>query len=54
MLFPDTVKLQRGFHIDVDEKRLAKKHRDRPKEFEDYKIEWNVEGCMEPEVFKFV
>ena len=39
---------------DVDEKRLAKKHRDRPKEFEDYKIEWNVEGCMEPEVFKFV
>ena len=49
-----SAKLQRGFHIDVDEKRLAKKHRDRPKEFEDYKIEWNVEGCMEPEVFKFV
>ena len=49
-----SAKLQRGFHIDVDEKRLTEKHRDRPKEFEDYKIEWNVEGCMEPEVFKFV
>ncbi len=34
--------LQRGFQM---------KETDRPKRFEDYDITWNVEGCVEPEVF---
>lgn len=36
-------KIQRGFTI--------KERTSHPKEFEDYDISWNVEGCKEPEVF---
>lgn len=27
---------------------------DRPEKFEDYNITWNLDGCVEPEVFEFV
>ena len=38
-------RIQRAFHIDPVS---------RPKDFTDYHITWNLEGCMEPEVFDFV
>ena len=41
-----SAKLQRGFQI--------KEKSEHPKFFEDYEIEWKVEGCVEPEVFEFV
>nr|WP_294493473.1 type I-C CRISPR-associated protein Cas7/Csd2 [uncultured Mediterraneibacter sp.] len=38
-------KIQRGFHMnDVS----------RPSKFEDYNISWELDGCVEPEVFDFV
>lgn len=39
-------KIQRGFKVD----ELV----DYPRKFEDYKIDWNVEGCRKPEIFDFV
>ncbi len=38
-------RIQRAFHIEQV---------DRPKEFEDYGITWELEGCVQPEVFDFV
>ena len=38
-------KIQRGFEVKL------KPGKERPKEFEDYEINWNVDGCEEPEVF---
>lgn len=39
-------KIQRGFKFIEKEPH--------PKKFEDYDIQWSVEGCMEPEVLEFV
>lgn len=39
-------KIQRGFYIN--------KKIEYPLEFNDYEIQWKVEGCMEPEEFDFV
>ena len=39
-------KIQRGFNIN--------KEVEYPSSFEAYGVEWNVEGCQEPEVFDFV
>jgi CRISPR/Cas system type I-B associated protein Csh2 (Cas7 group RAMP superfamily) len=36
-------KIQRGFTI-----KAKKEH---PREFEDYEISWDVEGCKQPEEF---
>ena len=38
-------KIQRGFRIN---------HIDRPKEFKDYEVVWELPDCIEPEVYKFV
>lgn len=38
-------RIQRGFHVEPV---------DRPRDFSDYQITWNVDGCVEPEVFDFV
>lgn len=38
-------KIQRSFQIEAV---------NRPTRFEDYKITWNLNGCVEPEVFDFV
>ena len=35
-------RIQRGFHI---------RQVDRPKSFEEYEIDWNLDGCIAPEVF---
>lgn len=39
-------KIQRGFRIH--------KNVEHPMQFNDYMIEWNVDGCMKPEEFNFV
>ena len=38
-------RIQRGFHV---------KQVDRPRDFSEYQITWNVDGCVKPEVFDFV
>ena len=38
-------RIQRGFHINPVS---------RPKDFKDYKVHWELAGCVKPEVFDFV